>query len=48
MIKVEKTMLVGRYNLVNTLKEGDDRCIRQLSLSEVKTLANSIIDLIEV
>ena len=48
MIKIEKTMTKGRFNLVDTSKEsGDDaHYIRQLDLEEVKELGYSIVNLI--
>lgn len=41
MIKLEKTILVGRYNLIDTSQHGDEKYIRQLSLKEVKSLLKS-------
>lgn len=47
MIKIEKTGIIGRYNLVNTDLKDDDRYIKQLSLQEVKALGKSIMDMLK-
>jgi hypothetical protein len=49
MIIIEKTSIIGRYNLINTEKSNSDdsRYMRQLSTAEVQILAKSIIDLIK-
>ena len=49
MIKIKTTMIVGRYNLVNTsYKEGsDDHYIFQLSKEEVRQLRDSANDALE-
>ena len=47
MIEITNTTIVGRFNLIDTEKQGDDRYIRQLSLVEVQYLGKSILDLIE-
>jgi len=46
MIKIEKTSIIGRYNLVDTKEVDEDRYIRQLSTKEIKELAKSIINII--
>lgn len=49
MIKIEKTSIIGRYNLVDTniIGADDDHYIRQLSIAEVRVLGKSIINLIQ-
>jgi hypothetical protein len=48
MIKIEKTMIRGRFNLVDpSIESGDDaHYIRQLDLEEVRELGASIANLI--
>ena len=47
MLQIEKTNIIGRYNLIDDTKDmnDDNRYLRQLSLGEVQILAKSIIDL---
>ena len=47
MITIEKTGLIDRYNLVDTLRTNEDRYIMQLSSMEIKKLAKTIIDLLD-
>ena len=48
MIKIEKTTMVGRYNLIDDthLSSSPDFFLKQLSLEDVKALGKSIIDLL--
>ena len=48
MIKVKKTSIKGRYNLIDDTKPNhdSDKYIRQLNITQVKMLGKSIINLI--
>lgn len=46
MIKIEKTMIIDRYNLIDTDKKDDDRYIRQITKKEVIELGINIIQVL--
>ena len=44
-MKIEKTCMIGRYNLVDENLETEDRYIRQIDTEELITLAESVLEL---
>ena len=48
MLKIEKTSIIDRYNLIDTEKQDsdDDKYIRQISKKELIALGKSIMDLV--
>ena len=49
MLKIERTGIVDRYNLINdeAHQTDEDRYIRQIGKEELKELGKSIIDVLE-
>ena len=45
-MKIEKTCITGRFNLVDDSKEGEERYIQQMDKEELVELGTSIIDLL--